>query len=396
MPMSSPTGKPGESTGKPGSQLPADPRDPDFLCRVHLLLLDAAIEPSDATALISNRLPELPAAQPLDGDRAADAVLSRRLSRHSRLLGPIEVDERLRSELGLPDWVTTVFALRTPRDREAEPPPGWFTPPDGLGDFFPAGLPDREEGRGIDLLIAVARRLHTAVRLADEAGPALARTASADPSGPAGFAAGGHNLRGQAAGDARILTPDPASHVDLVVYSHYWLAPVVLLERVRTAIPQARMPLPLSDEQIAALGPEVDPDEPIVLDGYAIEAELNAEAGGASAAGSHGPASQGDAASDQDAGFIEIGVIMETAVPPIVAAHAEGPQISYRLRWMPPGTDTGEAPDTADPVFRAHREHAATLIERAAAVIIRATAGIGVDHDGFLVSAQQLDEPQRD
>lgn len=335
----------------------AAPGSPGFLAACHLLLLDGQVEPSDVAALISNRQPELAAAQPGPG-----GIPERRLSRHSRLVGPVLLDAPLRAELGLPAWARAAFALAGPRDREAEPPPEWVRRADELASYFPAGLPDREEGRGLALLVALARRLHTAVRCADEASGGTAQ------SDPAGLAAAG-STPGQSSAE-RILTPDPDAHIDLVVYSHYWLAPDVLLERVRAVAPGARMPLPVSAEALERLGAEIDPAEPIVLDGYAVEVDL-AELG-------------------PEAGLIEIGVLLEEAVPGIVAAHAAGPQIAYRLRWQPLAQDLGEALDTADPAVRRMRAGAAERIEALAGAIMRATAGIALDHDGFLVSERQL------
>ena len=62
----------------------------------------------------------------------------------------------------------------------------------------------------LSLILAVASRLHTGVRLADEA-----------------------DL------PTRVLVPDPEAKIDLYLYSSYWLEPDVALSLVRKHAPHA-------------------------------------------------------------------------------------------------------------------------------------------------------------
>lgn len=318
---------------------PAELTQPGALRRAHLLALDADVEPSDVETLVGNIQPGRHAGASTPGLPAARSL---RLSRHSTLVGPIGVDAGLGEELGLDEQAGWVFALLAPTDREPTPPPPGWPGRDSLAPFFPRGLPDRDEGRGLALLFALARRLHGGVRLADE-----------------------HRTVGGAE-RSTVIYPDPLEHVDHRVFSHYWLAPDVLLKRLRTVAPQAAIPqmAPLLD--FDASGAEIPPDEKIVLDGYAVEVELHAD------------------------GFIEVGVILEEEVPAVVAAHSQGPQVCYQLRWFPPGDETGEAPDQQDPAYLASRAHAGAVIEHLTAVLLRSTGGIALDYDGFLVAESQL------
>ncbi|MEV0983785.1 hypothetical protein AB0I45_05460 [Brevibacterium sp. NPDC049920] len=338
-----------------------DPRSPETLCARHLLLLDEEVEPSDVIALVTNHFPAL--AEPVvvaDADpRWGHEVLEWRLTRHSRLHGPMFVPAAVRAELELPDWATRVFALVCPRDREPAPPPSWLTDSDGLHLFFPAGLPNREEGRSLDLLIALARRLHLALRLADEPVDPLALEA---PS--ASRAA----LAAAADAPARILVPDPEAHVDVFVYSPYWLAPDVLLARLTEVDAGAREPDPVPPEALEKIAHLISADDPEMRDGYAVEVPLD----------SLGPR----------AGLLEIGVLVEEALPRAVAAHLESPQVMYHLRWV--DTEQRRYLPEIDAELRRIRTAAALRLDRLAAEVMRLTAGVGVDQDGFLLSEHQL------
>lgn len=323
----------------------SDPRSPETLAREHLLIVDAGLEASDVVALLSNLYPRLP--EPTveaPATRTAPEVLRWRMSRHSALKGPIYLPPAARARLGLPDWSDVVFALSCPRDREGAPPPDWYSDAEGFERHFPDGLPEREEDRSLRALIALARRLHVAVRLADE-GP---RT-------------------------DRLVTPDPESHIDIAVYSPYWLAPDVLLSRLRTLEPAAALPGPLTAEQeecISALAAEglVDPDEPVVLDGYEVTISL-AELGPA-------------------AGDLVVRVGVETALPRIVAEHLGDTAVSYQLMWLDAENRRYDSP--LSPQLAQVRRAATARLEALAASVLSGTAGIAVDAGGFLVTENQL------
>ncbi|WP_051297443.1 hypothetical protein [Brevibacterium album] len=335
----------------------------------HLLLLDAELEPHDVISLLRNIRPQLPAGEPVPGE---GAVRSHRITRHSQLVGPFPADAELAAGLGLPPGTAALYALECPRDREPVPPPAWLPDVDGLLAAFPAGLPCREEGRVLDELIAIARRLGLAIRLADEPAAAPEEEAAEAQAGPGARAAASvPRASGQ---PPRLLRPDPALTPNLFVYSEYWLDPAVLLARVARTVPQARLPRPpaprahIPDAQ--ALGTGLSPDDPVVLDGYAIEVPLEDELG-------------------PRAGRIEIQVTLETHLPTVIRAHsAASEQIVYSVLWQD-AEGLGRLP-TADPAFAELRARAVRVLERCAQTIMHAVAGAGVDEAGFLVSAQQL------
>src|SRR5699024_12827533 len=171
------------------------------------------------------------------------------------------------------------------RDRETVRPPDRYADADGLHKAFLAGMPEREEERMVSLMLSIATRLHTGVRLADE--PEMS---------------------------TRVIVPDPDAKVDLYIYSPYWLEPNVALDFVRRHAPHAfQQALPTPDEDVLAQvsidDPLFDPSAPVILDGYALLVPLwrSAEAAG-------GLASR----------------VMEAEwVPPIIAAHSNSPQIEY-------------------------------------------------------------------
>lgn len=365
------------------------------LSQHHLLLLDAQSGFSDMLALLGNLDPRLARSgansepsrvswtqievagrpdSPLRVERA-------KLSRHSALAGPIPVDAQLASALGLPDWADKVVVLFSPRDREGAPPPDWFKDADGRWTLFPKGLPERQEGRNLDMAIAIARRLQTGLRLADEPG----------------------------LDSPRILLPDYGLAHDLTVYASYWLGPEVLLERIRAVEPGAQYPEAVTAGTTGSDGVNVlEQADPPVLDGYAIEIPLRLDG--------------------QDAGEIELGVYVEEYPPPLLvdlteqaradAARASGGAagahrgaengedptsedsgsaadedrspafVGYQLRWIDP--DFGAVGDRADPAFQQQRSFASQRIDAVAAAVLRATDGVVFDSDGFLVAEHQL------
>jgi hypothetical protein len=136
-------------------------RPPRRICGVStLILLDDAVEVSDVLALIHNKLPDL---RP-----RLDEHGQMRLSRHSRLSSGVALEPADAAALEVPDWVRHAIVIDCPRDRQPTPPPDWFADADGLHEAFPNGMPDREEERMLSLMLSVASRLHTGVRLADE------------------------------------------------------------------------------------------------------------------------------------------------------------------------------------------------------------------------------------
>ncbi|MDK8346032.1 hypothetical protein QP868_03895 [Brevibacterium sp. UMB1308A] len=279
----------------------------------HVLIADAHTEPTDVFTLIRNVRPRIEVNT--DTGRV-------QLSRHSHLEGPIALTEQDCAQLEC-ERDSVVFALWGPTDRESTPPVG-----DGpLDAFFPHGLPIKEEERNIELLLALARRLHGSVRLAG------------DTSAP------------------RTVTPDPDQHAVYTVFSSYWLDPALCADTVRQVMPEVQ-----SHEQFTLDASTIAADEPILLDGYSVTATL--------AAGPDYPA--------------EVVVLVEDHLPPAVDQYAQAPLISYLVRWVAPGS-VGD-PDVAPHV----RAQVVRELERIAGALMRATAGIGIDADGFLVTESQL------
>ena len=73
--------------------------------------------------------------------------------------------------LEVPDWAHHAIVVDCPREivSPLRHRTGWPMS-SGLHAAFPEGMPDREEERVLSLLLAIASRLHTGVRLADEPG----------------------------------------------------------------------------------------------------------------------------------------------------------------------------------------------------------------------------------
>ncbi|SMX77995.1 hypothetical protein [Brevibacterium linens] len=328
------------STGRPGyggdTSAPEDTATSADLRGFHLILLDDAVEVSDVLALIHNKLPDLPPVLDEHGQM--------RLSRHSRLSSGVALDPSDAAALEVPDWAQHAIVIDCPRDRQPTPPPDWFADADGLHEAFPAGMPDREEERMLSLMLSVASRLHTGVRLADE--PGL---------------------------PTRAIIPDPEAKIDLYIYSSYWMEPPVVLDFVRRHAPQAfQQALPTPDEDVLAQAsidhPLFDPSAPVILDGYALLVPLGEI--------------------DESAGSLEIRVMEAEWVPPIIAAHTDAPQIEYHVHWM--DAESKRYQPNQGRRFRRMRSRVAELTDAIGAELLIGSAGIGLDENGFLVTSRQL------
>lgn len=302
----------------------------------HLLLLDEGVEVSDVLALVHNRLPDITPRLDDNGQL--------KLSRHSRLSEGVDLDAATIGALELPDWARHAVVIDCPRDREPVPPPDWFSDADGLNKAFPEGLPDREEERMLSLILSVASRLHTGVRLADEAGL-----------------------------PTRVLVPDPEAKVDLYLYSTYWLEPEVALSLVRKHAPHAfQQALPTPDEAVLAQAtiddPLFDSSAPVILDGYSLLVPL-------------GEISEA-------AGIIEVRVSEADWVPPIIAKHLQMPLIEYHVHWMDAESKRYQPIQTRR--FRRMRNEVAGLVDSIGAELLIGCDGTGLDETGFLVTSSQL------
>jgi hypothetical protein len=135
----------------------------------------------------------------------APGVRALRLGRLSRLVGPYPLAPTDPAQLGLPGRPHTVWQLDCPAERGDAPGPGGDR--DGLKRAFPDGMPIREEERALLWMVALARRFGGSVR--------IGRTGT-------------------------VLTPDPASQIDLVVYTDRWLEPDQLLATARQVVRRVR------------------------------------------------------------------------------------------------------------------------------------------------------------
>lgn len=321
----------------------------------HLLLIPSTISPDEVSWLVHSRVPR--------GDLARDGEIA--LGRHSRLIGPFELNMEEAVDAAVPMPWTVVYALEVPVEREDPPFPG-LDDRDGFAYAFPRGLPWREEGRGIHLLVALARRVTGAVRVT-----------------------GGE-----------LIQPDPERAVDFIVRSPYWLEPEMLRAVVSREMPTARLAL----DGPAWTGPGAD-----VYSGLAFRAEtagdplmpaeleyLHAQAdaydldvlAGDEAIDSF--AVIGPIGSGRD-GTIEIRVHVAPAPEPAVLEEewADGPYVVYEVRWACPDPALRER-RVPPPEYLASRVRAAQMVVAVTRVIVEATSGVVTDEDGFWVDRYLL------
>lgn len=121
----------------------------------HLLLLPEGARESDVTSLVVHRYPTA----------AFHPGEELRVGRHLSLRGPLHLDSGAAAGAAVPSPWRLAWSLTCPVERDGPPLPG-LSDRDGLTRCFPGGLPMAAERRGIDLLLALARRLSGAVRTA--------------------------------------------------------------------------------------------------------------------------------------------------------------------------------------------------------------------------------------
>jgi len=318
----------------------------------HLLVLSAEVSPEEVEALAVSHF----------DDAGWVAPSSLRLTGDALLTGPWRVDDDVRAALDLPSWAASAMLLRCPVQR------GGAVPPElrglgGLLDAFPEGEPVGLERRALDHLLAQARRLAGALRVA---------------------------------GTGTVLVPDPASAVDLTVHTTVWLEPEACLKVLAPVLPgiatdeevdppthvpsldvgvapqRAAAVAELDEGERAWLHAEADAldeavlSQPQVLDGYACAAPV-------------------------PGGLVEVGVAGSEHTPLVLRGEpwARGGVISYEVRWRPddPATALGPRPPLA---LRRQREQVARLVERVTLALHAAVGGAIVDDDGFLVAPEAL------
>ena len=174
----------------------------------HLLVMPDDVLPDEVEVLAGSRFAAVRREAGLPPDvrvRKGAAPAALRLSRHTVLVGPFRLEREHQGALGLPPAAAQVLVVHTPVERGAPSQGGGDR--DGLARAFPEGLPVREEERVVTWLVAVARRLGGAVRIAGRR--------------PA------------------VLVPDPTAAVDLTVWSDIWLELDAGLAVMRQAGPRA-------------------------------------------------------------------------------------------------------------------------------------------------------------
>ena len=320
----------------------------------HLLLVPSTIDPEAVSALVQDRHPTS------DLHQAGEISLGR----HSRLTGPYELSLEDAVDAAVPLPWTVCYCLEAPVEREAPPLPG-TDDRDGFAFAFPDGLPWRDEGRALHMLVSIARRIGGAVRTA---------------------------------GSLELILPDPERAVDYIVHAPGWLEPDVLLGIVQRDLPGAQLATagqdwngppdeaytgelvvqdiaadPLSAEQLEALHAHADAVDmevlsgPAVIDAFAIVADMGAD------------------------GLIEVRTHLSDGDAPAVTRERWAQQefVTYEVRWIntDPVAREQRVPSEA---FRVSRSRIAPLISRTARAIVEATHGVVLDEDGFRVDRYLL------
>jgi len=322
------------------------------------------------------------------------------LTRHTTLSGPYRDSDGWSQRV--------VYDVVCPRERWDDPPFTGGGDKDGLARAFPRGLPNREEERVVNWLIAAARRLGGSVKV---------------DVGNAGLPTNYVEV---------ILSPGPQRNVDRVVFSRRLLDPQQVLALVHDVLPQAELAtsgadylgpdptlrrgqLPAGVEltgfdefDLADLHEAADAYDMAVLredpgpDGYAILADLGPDgqleievagetalpeavlhASGAmgegvdAAAGGHAmPRGVGAAGATSDGVDAAVG---GHAMPRGVgAAGADEGWIAYRTRWIP--ADLVEANwEFPHSLFVATADRVQTTSHTIASAIARAAGGVLLD-----------------
>lgn len=322
----------------------------------HLLLVPSTVTQEDVGQMVGARV--------AGSNLAAHGEV--KLGRHSRLTGPYEMTMEDAVDAAVPMPWTVAYAFYAPVEREDPPLPG-ADDRDGFAFAFPRGLPWREEGRGLHLLVALARRLQGVVRVV-----------------------GGE-----------VVQPDPDRAVDVMVHSPQWLEPETVLGIVQRVVPTAYLAMegeewegpgadvysgavilretahdPLRPGELAALHAVADEHDlsrlrgEQVLDAFAVIAE---------------------AGQDGQDGAVEVLVHVSEPDEPAVAGQewADRPFVTYEIRWSCPEPEERERrlPSSS---YLAARERVRPLIAAVAGVVVEAVHGVVVDEDGFPVDRYSL------
>lgn len=322
----------------------------------HLLLVSSTVDVEAVQALLRDRVVEC--------DLAGSGEVQ--LSENATLTGPYQLTMEDAVDAGVPMPWTVVYALEAPVQRE-DPPARGSDDRDGFAHGFPDGLPWREEGEALHLLVALARRLSGAVRMA---------------------------------GSLEVVQPDPERAVDLHLHAPYWVNPDVLHGVLTRIFPYAHLAIegqewsgppeaaydgtavaeetafdPLTPAELALLHDKADKYDIDALatdqlDAYAIIGEVTR--GG------------------QD-GLVELLVHVAEGTEPVVADQewAEKPFITYEVRWLPPEPAERER-RVLKAGFVGARERAKPVVAALMRAVVEVTGGVVTDEDGFAVDRYSL------
>ena len=373
----------------------AAPRLPASKEPRHLLVLPEDVGDDEVEVLAVSRFPQarweetdLPTPRGIMGPmtaalgmRAVSANMkparTLRVARLSTLTGPYAVEAEDAVTLGLPPWSTFAYVVLAPRERGGKPYPGGDR--DGLKRAFPGGMPVREEERVLQWLVAAARRLGGAVRIAD---------------------------------NGIVLVPDVDSAIDLTVYSDHWLEPAEMLREVQQVHPRARLseatgtwdgPLPGAGRDagsrpgwVAEVGGSGLRDaleksgvsDPVerqrLLDESSAYDELMMAA-------PPPPEAFGVLVDLEHDGILSVEAAAETELPPLLRGLPWTTRgvVAYRVHWEPRFVEELEA---EKPSFehRVARSRAAPQVQALARAIHGATGGEIADEADFLVDPEDV------
>lgn len=280
----------------------------------HLLLVPSVVPVEDLDGLVRCWYP----ASDLAGTGRAD------LAGAGTLRGPHELSTDAAVGADVPSPWTLAYDLEVEPGGRGGPP---SRRPDGLHRAFPDGLPTGAELAGLELLLALARRLGGGIRVA---------------------------------GAREVLTPEVASSVELRVLSPTW---------VRVADVQAACVQQGDVVEVAVAGDASPAAVGSAVDGTPFDVHLDAGSAGA----------------------VLVHAEVAVAPEPAVAGEpfGAGPMAVYDLRWLAPDEQWRLA-EHLEGEAAAARERARAPLSRVARTLAEHGGGVVVDADGFLVDRYQL------
>lgn len=320
----------------------------------HLLLVPTTMDVESMSLLLQDRLP----ASNLAGSGEVT------FGRHSRLTGPYELSLEDAVDAAVPMPWTVCYCLEAPIEREA-PPISGVDDRDGFAYAFPEGLPWRDEGRALHLLVSLARRIGGAVRIA---------------------------------GSHEVILPDPGRAVDYVVHSPTWLEPDVLLTVVHRVLPGATLAIEgqewggPTDDVYSGLTAAADVPDDALTQQDLYELHSHADQRDIQVLGDQDVidafAITADAGWD---GTIEVLVhLSDGDVPAAERESWAGDEfVTYEVRWVNQNPAEREKRYPSEQ-FLASRARVSPLVAHTARSIIEATGGIVIDEDGFHVDRYVL------